>query len=164
MSTHLTADDLRDLLSSSSPDPVLVLEEGRFHVVDAADTDEYEVSAGIVCFEVAGLTPGTVVDRLKARRIRAVIPSLATRTFPFPLDRDRLLSAYRTMRTIREFEDRLHVDFSRGDPGQQIKDQTGGEGTDKGVDAVGYQAVNHSGDGEEPATEFSAAGSRDVRE
>jgi len=34
---------------------------------------------------------------------------------PFPLDRDRLLSAYRTMRTIREFEDRLHVDFSRGD-------------------------------------------------
>ena len=34
---------------------------------------------------------------------------------PFPLDRDRLLAAYRTMRTIREFEDRLHVDFSRGD-------------------------------------------------
>ena len=33
---------------------------------------------------------------------------------PFPLDRDRLLAAYRTMRTIREFEDRLHVDFSRG--------------------------------------------------
>jgi glutathione-independent formaldehyde dehydrogenase len=46
----------------------------------------------------------------------------------------------------------IAVDFSRGDPGQQIKDQTGGEGTDKGVDAVGYQAVNHSGDGEEPAT------------
>ncbi|MFD3811377.1 hypothetical protein [Rhodococcus sp. NPDC058639] len=40
MSTHLTVDDLRDLLSSSSPDSVLVLEEGRFHVVDAADTDE----------------------------------------------------------------------------------------------------------------------------
>ena len=34
---------------------------------------------------------------------------------PFPLDRDRLLAAYRTMRTIREFEERLHVDFSRGD-------------------------------------------------
>jgi glutathione-independent formaldehyde dehydrogenase len=46
----------------------------------------------------------------------------------------------------------IAVDFSRGDPGQQIKDQTGGEGTDKGVDAVGYQAVNHSGDGEEPTT------------
>jgi glutathione-independent formaldehyde dehydrogenase len=46
----------------------------------------------------------------------------------------------------------IAVDFSRGHPGQQIKDQTGGEGTDKGVDAVGYQAVNQSGDGEEPAT------------
>ena len=34
---------------------------------------------------------------------------------PFPLDRDRLLTAYRTMRTIREFEERLHVDFARGD-------------------------------------------------
>ena len=34
---------------------------------------------------------------------------------PFPLDRDRLLAAYRTMRTIREFEERLHVDFARGD-------------------------------------------------
>src|SRR5437764_3850543 len=33
----------------------------------------------------------------------------------FPLDRDGLLKAYRTMRTIREFEERLHVDFSRGD-------------------------------------------------
>ena len=33
----------------------------------------------------------------------------------FQLDRDGLLSAYRTMRTIREFEERLHVDFSRGD-------------------------------------------------
>ncbi len=34
---------------------------------------------------------------------------------PFPLEKDDLLSAYRTMKTIREFEDRLHVDFARGD-------------------------------------------------
>src|SRR5215472_2586447 len=34
---------------------------------------------------------------------------------PFPLDRTELLKAYRTMRTIREFEERLHVEFSRGD-------------------------------------------------
>src|SRR5215469_860403 len=34
---------------------------------------------------------------------------------PFPLDRTELLQAYRTMRTIREFEERLHVEFSRGD-------------------------------------------------
>jgi pyruvate dehydrogenase E1 component alpha subunit len=34
---------------------------------------------------------------------------------PFPLDKPGLLQAYRTMRTIREFEERLHVDFGRGD-------------------------------------------------
>ena len=34
---------------------------------------------------------------------------------PFPLSRDALLKCYRTMRTIREFEERLHVDFGRGD-------------------------------------------------
>jgi acetoin:2,6-dichlorophenolindophenol oxidoreductase subunit alpha len=34
---------------------------------------------------------------------------------PFPLPKDDLLDAYRTMRTIREFEDRLHVDFAKGD-------------------------------------------------
>jgi len=33
---------------------------------------------------------------------------------PFPLDKDGLLEAYRTMRTIREFEDRLHLDFANG--------------------------------------------------
>ena len=34
---------------------------------------------------------------------------------PFPLSKEKLLEAYRTMRTIREFEERLHVDFARGD-------------------------------------------------
>ena len=34
---------------------------------------------------------------------------------PFPLSRDELLHVYQTMRTIREFEERLHVEFSRGD-------------------------------------------------
>ena len=34
---------------------------------------------------------------------------------PLPLNRDELLQVYQTMRTIREFEERLHVDFSRGD-------------------------------------------------
>src|SRR6201994_4818864 len=43
------------------------------------------------------------------------------------------------------------VDFSRGDPVQQIKDQTAGEGTDKGVDAVGYQDAARDGHREEPA-------------
>jgi glutathione-independent formaldehyde dehydrogenase len=43
------------------------------------------------------------------------------------------------------------VDFSQGDPVQRIKDQTRGAGTDKGVDAVGYQASAQAGDLEEPA-------------
>jgi len=33
----------------------------------------------------------------------------------FPLDKADLLKAYRTMRTIREFEERLHADFAKGD-------------------------------------------------
>ncbi|HYH17080.1 MAG TPA: thiamine pyrophosphate-dependent dehydrogenase E1 component subunit alpha [Azospirillum sp.] len=34
---------------------------------------------------------------------------------PFPLGKADLLQAYRTMRTIREFEERLHIDFAKGD-------------------------------------------------
>jgi TPP-dependent pyruvate/acetoin dehydrogenase alpha subunit len=34
---------------------------------------------------------------------------------PFPLDKQGLLEAYRTMRTIREFEERLHTEFAKGD-------------------------------------------------
>ncbi len=33
----------------------------------------------------------------------------------FQLSRDELLQVYQTMRTIREFEERVHVEFSRGD-------------------------------------------------
>jgi len=33
----------------------------------------------------------------------------------FPLDKTGLLKAYRTMRTIRVFEERLHADFAKGD-------------------------------------------------
>ena len=33
----------------------------------------------------------------------------------FPLSNEQLLKAYRTMKTIREFEERLHVDFGRGE-------------------------------------------------
>ncbi|QTD96068.1 glutathione-independent formaldehyde dehydrogenase [Streptomyces cyanogenus] len=45
----------------------------------------------------------------------------------------------------------IPIDFTQGDPAQQIKEQTGGEGTDKGVDAVGYQAQAHDTSHEEPA-------------
>ncbi|TDC26674.1 aldehyde dehydrogenase [Streptomyces sp. 8K308] len=42
------------------------------------------------------------------------------------------------------------IDYSRGDAAEQIKEHTGGEGTDKGIDAVGYQATVREGE-EQPA-------------
>ncbi|MEU8299596.1 glutathione-independent formaldehyde dehydrogenase [Micromonospora sp. NPDC048909] len=45
----------------------------------------------------------------------------------------------------------LPIDYSKADPVEQIRDQTGGDGTDKGVDAVGYQASAPSGE-EQPAS------------
>jgi glutathione-independent formaldehyde dehydrogenase len=42
------------------------------------------------------------------------------------------------------------VDSSTGEPAAQIKDQTGGAGTDTGVDAVGYPLPVEAGDGEDP--------------
>ncbi len=50
----------------------------------------------------------------------------------------------------------IPIDFDRGDPIEQIKDQTEGEGTDKGIDAVGYQAVTRGGEREEPAIVLNA--------
>jgi glutathione-independent formaldehyde dehydrogenase len=46
----------------------------------------------------------------------------------------------------------IPINFTEGYPVDQIKDHLGGEGTDKGVDAVGYQAQAHTGQAEEPAT------------
>jgi glutathione-independent formaldehyde dehydrogenase len=99
--------------------------------------------------ELAGVSPGETVAVYGAGPVglMAAYSALlrgASRVFVVDRVPERLAKA-------REIG-AIAVDFSRGDPGQQIKDQTGGEGTDKGVDAVGYQAVNQSGDGEEPAT------------
>jgi glutathione-independent formaldehyde dehydrogenase len=44
----------------------------------------------------------------------------------------------------------IPIDFTAGDAAEQIKDQTDGEGTDKGIDAVGYQATVSDGE-EQPA-------------
>jgi glutathione-independent formaldehyde dehydrogenase len=38
------------------------------------------------------------------------------------------------------------IDFSAGDPVEQLMDATGGRGVDRGVEAVGYQAHDPSGD------------------
>jgi glutathione-independent formaldehyde dehydrogenase len=45
----------------------------------------------------------------------------------------------------------IPINFDTGDPVEQIKAQTDGLGTDKGVDAVGYQAVTQAGTSEQPA-------------
>ncbi len=39
----------------------------------------------------------------------------AQHTGGLPLSKDELLSFYRKVCTIRDFEERLHVDFGRGD-------------------------------------------------
>lgn len=44
----------------------------------------------------------------------------------------------------------IPIDFSRGEPAEQVRDATGGGGADKGIDAVGYQATVPEGD-EQPA-------------
>jgi glutathione-independent formaldehyde dehydrogenase len=44
----------------------------------------------------------------------------------------------------------IPINFEQGSPIEQIKQQTNGEGTDKGIDAVGYQAQAQPGR-EEPA-------------
>jgi glutathione-independent formaldehyde dehydrogenase len=42
------------------------------------------------------------------------------------------------------------VDFSQGDPAEQIKEMRHGDGVMKGIDAVGYQAIGSDGDEEQP--------------
>lgn len=44
----------------------------------------------------------------------------------------------------------IPIDFSKGDPAEQIKKHRGGREVDRGVDAVGYQAVSPDGNTEKP--------------
>jgi glutathione-independent formaldehyde dehydrogenase len=46
----------------------------------------------------------------------------------------------------------IPINFADGNPVEQIMNQTEGEGTDKGIDAVGYQAQARGEEREEPAT------------
>jgi len=64
---------------------------------------------------------------------------------PFPLSKDRLLEVYRTMRTIREFEERLHVDFGRGDIPGFVHLYAGEEAAATGI-------MSHLGDGDRIAS------------
>ena len=64
---------------------------------------------------------------------------------PFPLDKPELLEAYRKMRTIREFEERLHVDFGRGDIPGFVHLYAGEE-------AAGVGIISQLGDGDRIAS------------
>jgi acetoin:2,6-dichlorophenolindophenol oxidoreductase subunit alpha len=64
---------------------------------------------------------------------------------PFPISRDALLQCYRTMRTIREFEERLHIDFSRGDIPGFVHLYAGEEAAAVGI-------MSHLGDGDRIAS------------
>ncbi len=50
----------------------------------------------------------------------------------------------------------IPINFDEGDPATQVKEQTDGLGAQKGVDAVGYQAVVPRGEREEPAVVLNA--------
>ena len=52
---------------------------------------------------------------------------------PFPLSKPDLLKAYRIMRTIREFEERLHVEFAKGDIPGFVHLYAGEEGCATGI-------------------------------
>ena len=51
----------------------------------------------------------------------------------FPLGREELLRAYRTMKTIREFEERVHVEFATGDLPGFVHLYAGEEATATGI-------------------------------
>jgi TPP-dependent pyruvate/acetoin dehydrogenase alpha subunit len=64
---------------------------------------------------------------------------------PFPQSKEQLLQAYRTMRTIREFEERLHIDFARGDIPGFVHLYAGEE-------AAGTGIISHLDDGDRIAS------------
>lgn len=99
--------------------------------------------------ELAGISPGETVAVYGAGPVGLMAAySALLRGASRVLVVDRVPERLEKARDIGA----VPIDFSQGDPVEQIKDQTGGEGTDKGIDAVGYQATAQSGDGEDPAT------------
>jgi len=62
-----------------------------------------------------------------------------------PLGKEDLLAVYRRMRTIRDFEERLHVDFGRGDIPGFVHLYAGEE-------AAGVGILHHLGDGDRIAS------------
>jgi glutathione-independent formaldehyde dehydrogenase len=98
--------------------------------------------------ELAGVSPGETVAVYGAGPVglMAAYSALlrgASRVFSVDRVPERLQKA--------EQIGAIPINFDEADPVEQIRDQTDGEGTDKGVDAVGYQAVVSGADREDPA-------------
>jgi glutathione-independent formaldehyde dehydrogenase len=104
--------------------------------------------------ELAGVSAGETVSVFGAGALglmAAYSALLRGAARVFVVDRVRAWLA-----TAREIG-AVPVDLAQGDPVQQIKDLTGGEGTDRGIDATGHQVAAASGDRSEPATALGQA-------
>jgi glutathione-independent formaldehyde dehydrogenase len=124
----------------------LVLPEGQEHEDDFALLADI-FPTGYHATELAQVQPGenVVIYGAGPVGLMAAYSALlrgASRVFVVDRQPDRL----RLAETIGA----TPVDFSEADATEQIKDATGGEGTDKGIDAVGYQATVPAGE-EQPA-------------
>ncbi|UCM90402.1 glutathione-independent formaldehyde dehydrogenase [Streptomyces marincola] len=97
--------------------------------------------------ELAGVSPGETVCVFGAGPVGLMAAYSAflrgaSRVFVVDRQPDRLALAERI--------GAVPVDYTAADAAEQIKDLTNGEGTDKGIDAVGYQATVREGE-EQPA-------------
>ena len=93
--------------------------------------------------ELAGMQPGDDVAVFGAGPVglmaaHSALIRGASRVFVVDKEADRL--------RLAESIGAIAVDFSAGDPVEQIMDATHGRGTDCGVEAVGYQAHDPSGE------------------
>ncbi|GIG29072.1 glutathione-independent formaldehyde dehydrogenase [Cellulomonas marina] len=93
--------------------------------------------------ELAGVVPGDDVAVFGAGPVglmaaHSALIKGAARVFVVDQQADRL--------RLAESIGAIGVDFSAGDPVEQIMDATRGRGTDRGVEAVGYQAHDPSGE------------------
>src|SRR5215471_10643086 len=95
-------------------------------------------------FHQAGPTPPPLQSRsISSRRHTMSVSS--------QLSKEKLLEAYRMMRTIREFEERLHVEFATGDiPGfvhLYAGEEASAVGTMLHLNDADYVATTHRGHG-----------------
>ncbi|WP_432484695.1 glutathione-independent formaldehyde dehydrogenase [Kineococcus esterisolvens] len=93
--------------------------------------------------ELSGMVPGEDVAVFGAGPVglmaaHSALIKGAARVFVVDEEKDRL--------ALAESIGAIGVDFSTADPVEQIMEQTRGRGTDRGVEAVGYQAHDPSGD------------------